>query len=88
MTITTNVKPGWKTTEFWLTLAGNILGGLNMVGAMPGIPDNVKGTAAVAGGVLSAVATAGYAISRAIAKKDARTVTTTAGISGGPTVNP
>lgn len=78
---TTNVKPGWKTTEFWLTLAGNLVGGLSMVGALP-VPVNIKTAASVAGGIVTAVSSAAYAISRAIAKRPANPSAVSA-----PTIN-
>lgn len=53
------VKPGWKTTEFWLTLGAGVWAALE-----PAAPPLVRVAAPV---LVSAV----YAISRAITKKAA-----------------
>lgn len=67
MAQSTATKPGWKTSEFWLS-ALTILGSL--FGALQGkIPDTVAEVGA-------AVVTAGYAIARAITKKGTTTPTT------------
>lgn len=78
------MKPGWKTTEFWLTLATNAVGALSMTGQLP-LPENVKQGAAVAGGVLSGLTTAAYAISRALAKRGAPDPAAGVGVAGGGT---
>jgi hypothetical protein len=62
------MKPGWKTTEFWLSLAANAVGVLSVAGQLP-VPDNMKSGAQTAGAIITATATAAYAISRALAKK-------------------
>lgn len=49
-----NAKPGWKTTEFWLTLLSNVPAVL----AVFGVASNPIGMA------VGAAATIGYAISR------------------------
>lgn len=57
-------KPGWKTTEFWLTCVG-VLAGLIM---SSGLADNhplVK----VAGMAMAALTALGYSVSRGITKK-------------------
>jgi hypothetical protein len=56
MADTSPVKPGWQTTEFWLSLGALIYPLLE-----PAVPGSVK---AVVGGVAAGV----YAISRALAK--------------------
>jgi hypothetical protein len=63
------VKPGWKTSEFWQSLGGQILGGIAMVGDLPFLPPAVRGVVAIAGGVVTAVANGVYTISRAKAKQ-------------------
>jgi hypothetical protein len=57
--VTTTVKPGWKTSEFWLTAL--LAGGtqlLHMAGSLPG----------PWGWIASAVAVAAYNVSRGLAK--------------------
>ncbi len=59
------VKPGYKTTEFWLTLAATVVGALMASGVI------VEGTTwgkvvGVAAMILSAL---GYQVSRTIVKK-------------------
>ncbi len=58
-------KPGYKTTEFWLTTAATVVGALLASGA---IPDS-SGFGKVLGVVAMALASAGYSTSRGIAKK-------------------
>lgn len=53
-----SIKPGWRTTEFWLVLLANVLPEL---GAIDVGGSKVKG-------ILHAVTIVGYAISRGIAK--------------------
>lgn len=56
-------KPGYKTTEFWLTFAAVIVGLALESGAFGGTIMNGLGLAA------AALASAGYSWSRGIAKK-------------------
>ncbi len=58
------VKPGWKTTEFWLTKLGMVLGGV----IASGLPSDSKAVQ-VAGLGLSALSLLGYQASRASVKK-------------------
>lgn len=54
------VKPGFKTTEFWLTIATNVAAVVSTVaGALP--PEKA--------GILMAIANGIYAATRAFAKK-------------------
>lgn len=53
------MKAGWKTTEFWLTIFTGATGIIGTYGAF--IPEPY-------GMVLTAVVTAGYTISRGLAK--------------------
>lgn len=63
-----NVKSGWKTTEFWMTVATNLTA---VVGALKGIvPEKVAAIAV-------AVATCVYTVARALTKATAPTTTTT-----------
>jgi len=66
VTITT-VKPGWKTTEFWLAKAAMILGALYAVDIIPSGGPWEK-IAALACAVL---ASCGYSVSRGLAKSAA-----------------
>jgi len=56
--------PGWKTSEFWLSLAAMLVGAIVTSGALtPGSPwEKLVGIAAM---VLAAM---GYSVSRGIAK--------------------
>lgn len=60
------MKPGYKTTEFWLSLAATILGALMAGGVLS--DDSTAGK--IAGAVLAALAAAGYSASRGIAKSN------------------
>jgi hypothetical protein len=65
-TVTTvPAKPGYKTSEFWLTLVATILGFVFASGAVPdaGIYGQVLGFAAT---ILSSL---GYTVSRTMVKK-------------------
>jgi hypothetical protein len=56
-------KPGWKTSEFWLTMAAQVIGILLMSGA-------ISNSAVLQGlGVAASVLTAmGYQVNRTMAK--------------------
>jgi hypothetical protein len=62
-------KPGWKTTEFWVS---SILGGLSMLTALgvigPSEGDYIRGHIQEWAIVASAIIAFGYNLSRAIAK--------------------
>jgi hypothetical protein len=64
MADSTPVKPGWKTTEFWLSAAATITGLLLASGAI----NSGSGFDKVIGVVASALAAMGYAVSRGNAK--------------------
>lgn len=58
--VATVLKPGWKTSEFWLTaLFAGLNEGLHLAGALPG----------PWGMIASAAGVAAYSVSRGIAKK-------------------
>jgi hypothetical protein len=58
------LKPGYKTTEFWLSLAAMVLGAIYSSGAI-----SDSGTAAkIAGLAASVLGALGYAVSRGLAK--------------------
>jgi hypothetical protein len=59
------VKPGYKTTEFWLTMAAGVCSMLYASGA---ISETSSGYT-VLGVVATALGALGYTVSRAIAKK-------------------
>lgn len=55
-------KPGYLTTEFWITMLGNLGGLLNLVGAWNFVPNTwIVGALAVINGL--------YAVSRGQAKQ-------------------
>lgn len=62
---TTPIKPGWKTSEFWLSLAAKLLSVGFVSGVIPtsGTAATIAGVAAVELGAL------GYAVVRASVKK-------------------
>lgn len=64
---TTGAKPGYKTTEFWMSTVAMICGVLLASGAI------VEGsmTAQIVGGVMSVLTTLGYTASRGKAKEAA-----------------
>ena len=55
-------KPGYKTTEFWLTVVANIVIALDLAGAWTYVPNRY---AVVAGAIVNAA----YAVSRGQAKQ-------------------
>ncbi len=60
-----DIKPGYKTTEFWLTVAAAAVGLAFASGVFPvdSSGDKILGLAA------SVLASMGYAVSRGLAKK-------------------
>ena len=67
-TVTIPVKPGLRTTEFWLALAVIVIN--HLVGALRASPSP---SAQLAAGIVDAVATASYAIARGLVKRGAAT---------------
>lgn len=61
----TGTKPGWKTSEMWLSIATVIGGFLLASGAFPTDSEVVKGL----GAVVSALVAAGYGWNRTKIKK-------------------
>jgi hypothetical protein len=59
------MKPGWKTTEFWLSLAAQLVGAAAASGALPGTGT----TAQVVGLASAALAAFGYTAGRSSVKK-------------------
>ena len=60
-------KPGYKTTEFWLSLLATLLGFLLASGAMDTVPEE-SWIAKLIGGVVAVLASLGYSASRAKVK--------------------
>jgi hypothetical protein len=58
------VKPGYKTTEFWLSLAACVLGAFVTSGVLPDENVSMK----IAGICLAGLTTLGYTISRFVVK--------------------
>ena len=58
------MKPGWKTTEFWLTCFAYVLSVLTASGVLA---DGSRG-AQILAFLVAALATLGYSISRGMAK--------------------
>jgi hypothetical protein len=61
------VKPGWKTTEFWLTslvALASLLGGADVLD-----PDSVGTANKIFGFVVAALGAVGYTVSRGLAKQ-------------------
>ena len=62
-----DTKPGYKTTEFWLSLLATLLGFLLASGVMDGVAED-SWIAKVVGGLVAVLATLGYSASRAKVK--------------------
>jgi hypothetical protein len=60
-------KPGYKTTEFWLSLAATLLGVLLASGAMDNAPAD-SAWSKIIGGAVAVLASLGYSASRAKVK--------------------
>lgn len=65
-----DTKPGWKTTEFWGSVAGYAAGAAALFGYIPqeNVDPFIKGVTQIAGGAMMVVTVVGYAWSRARAK--------------------
>jgi hypothetical protein len=65
------LKPGWQTTEFWVTMAGQVIGIVALLGYITVDQQSVLIQAATQiGGVIVMVGSAfGYALSRGLAKQ-------------------
>jgi len=67
MAVKNEVKPGWKTTEFWLSVfvvLGSLLWGADVLD-----PEGVGTANKVFGLIVSGLAAVGYTVSRGLAKK-------------------
>ena len=65
-----DTKPGYKTTEFWLSLLATLLGFLLASGVMDAVPDE-SWIAKLIGGLVAVLASLGYSASRAKVKSEA-----------------
>jgi len=67
------MKSGWKTTEFWLTIASAVIGLLAVFGLIT--PEQASASTEqlvkIIGVIVPAIAAAGYSASRGQAKKNA-----------------
>lgn len=64
VTTTSTVKPGWKTSEFWLSMAATVIGALTTDGVIGAGTEAAK----IAGVALIALASLGYTYSRTMVK--------------------
>jgi len=64
------VKPGWKTSEFWLTVAAMLVGLFVASGILPTEHLAMK----ICGFALAALTSLGYTVSRAGVKKSGDTI--------------
>ncbi len=64
------IKAGWKTTEFWVSLATGVCGLLVTLGVFDAgqAHDIAASVGKLSGGIIMAVSSAAYAISRARTK--------------------
>lgn len=64
------MRPGYKTTEFWTTVVSQIIGILALAGVIRPSDATILNDAVVqvVGGLMTALATLGYTISRGVAK--------------------
>ena len=67
MAVKNEVKPGWKTTEFWITVivaVGSLLWGAGILD-----PEGIGSANKVFGLIVSGLSAVGYTISRGLVKK-------------------
>jgi len=64
-TPTSEVKAGYKTSEFWLSLAAVIIGAVSSSGLLPAMSKESQ----IAGIITAVLASLGYTASRTIAKQ-------------------
>ena len=64
-----DTKPGYKTTEFWLSLLATLLGFLLASGVMDTVPEESWITRII-GGLVAVLASLGYSASRAKVKAE------------------
>jgi hypothetical protein len=61
------MKPGWKTTEFWLTMAGNAMSAVYASGVLDAVPGQWDNR--IAGVIGMVLVNMGYQVSRAWVKR-------------------
>lgn len=64
---TPTLKPGWKTTEFWLMLAAEVIGLLLAAGIVQIGNDTTVGK--IVGGAIAVLAALGYTVNRSKLKR-------------------
>jgi len=66
------MKPGWKTTEFWVTMATSVLGLLALTGTLTPEKSSelTKQLLPIIGVLVPAIVGAGYSVSRGTAKRN------------------
>ena len=84
MNETISTKPGYETTEFWLSLLATLLGFLLASGAMDAVPEE-SWIAKLIGGVVAVLATLGYSASRAKVKSETPSASSGQATNGGST---
>jgi len=62
------VKPGWKTTEFWMSTLALIVGAVMASGVLEGV-DESNWIVRIVGGLVTVLAALGYDASRTKAKE-------------------
>ena len=67
MATTRATKPGWKTTEFWITVC--VAGASLLWGADVLDPEGTAGADKIFGFVVSSLTALGYTVSRGLAKQ-------------------
>jgi len=77
-----DTKPGYKTTEFWLSLLATLLGFLLASGVMDAVPEE-SWIAKLVGGLVAVLATLGYSASRAKVKSEAPSASSGQATNGG-----
>lgn len=60
-----SIKPGWKTTEFWLSVAAAVIGALYA----SGVVTEGSSLERVLGVIATVLAALGYSVSRGLAKR-------------------
>jgi hypothetical protein len=65
------MKEGWKTTEFWMALSGQVVALSMLTGVITPDQGQVLGEASgqIIGGLVAVISGGSYAISRGLAKK-------------------
>jgi hypothetical protein len=78
------MKPGYKTTEFWLTTAASVLGAVTASGVIP----SDSPFAQIVGLIVSLLATMGYQYQRGVEKTTASKTAAIISAAGSQPANP